>query len=80
MTIPLGFLAEKHGHRVILWLNLVPRVFMLAWAIIVGYFDRSVPTKAFIVGPVLSFLGGDCVFNAITYSLAAGITDDAVLR
>lgn len=80
MTIPLGFLAEKYGHRAILWLNLVPRVFMLAWAIIVGCFEHSVPTKAFIVGPALSLLGGDCVFNAITYSLAAGITDDAVLR
>ncbi|KAG6360864.1 hypothetical protein INS49_011931 [Diaporthe citri] len=80
MTIPLGFVAERYGRRALLWLNLVPRVFMLAWAVIVGYFDQILPTKAIAAGPALSFLGGDCVFNSITYSLAAGITDDYVLR
>lgn len=80
MTIPLGFVAERYGRRALLWLNLVPRVFMLAWAVVVGYFDHLLATKAIIAGPALSFLGGDCVFNSITYSLAAGITDDYVLR
>lgn len=80
MTIPLGFVAERYGRRTVLWLNLVPRIFMLTWAVLVGYFDQILPTKAIIFGPILSFLGGDCVFNSITYSLAAGITDDYVLR
>lgn len=80
MTIPLGFVAERYGRRAVLWLNLVPRVFMLTWAVLVGYFDHILPTKAIIAGPMLSSLGGDCVFNSITYSLAAGITDDYVLR
>ncbi|KAG8162542.1 hypothetical protein KVR01_008307 [Diaporthe batatas] len=80
MTIPLGFVAERYGRRALLWLNLVPRVFMLSWAVIVGYFDQLLPTNAIVAGPVLSFLGGDCVFNSITYSLAAGITNDYVLR
>lgn len=53
---------------------------MLSWAVIVGYFEQSLPTKAIVAGPILSFLGGDCVFNSITYALAAGITDDYVLR
>lgn len=80
MTIPIGFVAERYGRRSVLWLNLVPRVFMLAWAVLVGYFDHALPTNAIVAGPMLSFLGGDCVFNSITYSLAAGITDDYVLR
>ncbi|CAN8105067.1 unnamed protein product [Discula destructiva] len=80
VTIPLGFIAEKYGRRTVLWLNLFPRVFTLSWAVLVGYFERFLPTKAIIAGPVLSFLGGDCVFNSITYSLAAGLTDDYVLR
>jgi hypothetical protein len=80
MTIPLGFVAEEYGRRALLWLNLVPRVFMLAWAVIVGYFDQALTTKAIAAGPALSFLGGDCVFNSVTYSLAAGLTDDYVLR
>lgn len=80
MTIPLGFVAETYGRRALLWLNLAPRVFMLAWAVTVGYFNQMLPTKAILAGPVFSFLGGDCVFNSITYSLAAGITDDYVLR
>lgn len=80
MTIPISFVAERYGRRAVLWLNLAPRVFMLSWAVLVGYFDHALPTKAIIAGPVLSFLGGDCVFNSLTYSLAAGITDDYVLR
>lgn len=80
MTIPLAFVAERYGRRAVLWLNLAPRVFMLAWAVLVGYFDQALPTKAIIAGPLLSFLGGDCVFNSVTYSLAASVTDDYVLR
>jgi hypothetical protein len=80
MTIPLGFMVERYGRRAILWLNLVPRVFMLTWAVIVGYYDQAIPTTAIIAGPMLSFLGGDCLFNSITYALAAGMTDDPILR
>ncbi|KAH7152836.1 major facilitator superfamily domain-containing protein [Dactylonectria macrodidyma] len=80
MTIPLSFLAEKWGRRMVLRLNLASRVFMLSWAVIVGFFDQLLPTKAIIVGPTLSVLGGDCVFNSITYALASDLTDDHVLR
>ncbi|OLN87449.1 hypothetical protein CCHL11_09121 [Colletotrichum chlorophyti] len=80
MTIPLGFLAERYGRRAILCLNLVPRIAMPAWAVIVGYFEHTLPTKAIIVSPFLSLLGGDCVFNSITYAIASGMTDDHVQR
>ncbi|KAK8059925.1 MFS general substrate transporter [Apiospora saccharicola] len=80
MTIPLGFMAEKYGQRAILWLNLVPRVWMLVWTVVVGYFEHALPTTAIIAAPILSVLGGDCVFNSITYTIASGITDDYVLR
>ncbi len=80
MTIPLGFVAEKYGRRAVFLLNLVPRVFMLAWAMVVGYFEEALPTKAIVASPFLSVLGGDCVFNSLTYALAAGLTDDHALR
>lgn len=80
MTIPLGFVAEKYGQRTVLWMNLIPRVFMLAWTVVVGYFEHAFPPRAIIAGPFLSALGGDCVFNSMTYALAASITDDYVLR
>ncbi|KAI8958431.1 MFS general substrate transporter [Daldinia sp. FL1419] len=80
MTIPLGFVAEKYGRRVVLWLNLVPRLFMLAWAVVVGYFEKSLPLKAIVAGPSLSIFGGDCVFNSIIYALAASLTEDNVVR
>ncbi|KAI0165328.1 major facilitator superfamily transporter [Hypoxylon sp. FL1284] len=80
MTIPLGFVAEKYGRRIGLWLNIVPRLFMLTWTVVVGYFEESLPLKALVAGPALSVLGGDCVFNSIIYSLAAGLTDDNVVR
>ena len=36
MTIPFSFVAEKWGVRTVLWCNLVPRIVMSAWAIVVG--------------------------------------------
>ncbi|KAM5350042.1 hypothetical protein ACJ41O_006547 [Fusarium nematophilum] len=80
MTIPLSFVAEKWGLRNVLWLNLVSRGFMLLWAIIVGHFDALLPTRAIVAGPVLSVLGGDCVFNSLTYALASNLTDDHIKR
>ncbi|RGP80057.1 hypothetical protein FLONG3_1828 [Fusarium longipes] len=80
MTIPLGFLAQKWGRSVVLRLNLVSRSFLLIWAIVVGHFDNLLPTRAILAGPVLSFLGGDCVFNSLTYSLVSNLTDDHVQR
>jgi uncharacterized protein (DUF2062 family) len=79
MTIPLGFFAEKYGQRPILWLNLVPRVVTIAWAVTVGFSD-NIPLQAMLAGPIFSVLGADCVFNSITYSLAAGLTDDHITR
>jgi hypothetical protein len=80
MTIPLGFMAKRYGRRSILWLNLVPRLCMLAWAVTVGNFDQLLPTKALLASPILSVFGGDCVFNSIVYSLASDRTDDGTLR
>ncbi|KAI1207843.1 major facilitator superfamily transporter [Annulohypoxylon truncatum] len=80
MTIPLGFVAEKYGRRTVLWLNIVPRLFLLAWVVMVGFFEKSLPLKAIIVGPCLSILGGNCVLNSIVYALAASLTDDNVVR
>ncbi|KAK3900419.1 hypothetical protein C8A05DRAFT_17270 [Staphylotrichum tortipilum] len=80
MTIPLVSLADRYGHRLVLCLNLVPRIFLLAWTFAVGYFDRALPVKAVLAAPALSFFGGDCVFNSIVYSLVSELTDDHVLR
>ncbi|KAL2133517.1 hypothetical protein VTI74DRAFT_2243 [Chaetomium olivicolor] len=80
MTIPLVSLADHYGHRFVLCLNLIPRVFLLAWTFAVGYFDRVLPINAILAAPILSFLGGDCVFNSIVYSLVSELTDDHVLR
>jgi len=80
MTIPIGFMAEKFGSRAILLLNLGPRIWMLLWAVLVGHFETVFPIKAFFAGPIFSFVGGDCVFNSITYAIAAGSTSDSVRR
>ncbi|RGP74538.1 hypothetical protein FSPOR_1115 [Fusarium sporotrichioides] len=80
MTIPLSFLAEKWGRSFILRFNLISRSFLLFWAIVVGHFDNILPTRAILAGPALSILGGDCVFNSLTYALVSNLTDDHVQR
>jgi hypothetical protein len=80
MTIPLVSLADHYGYRFVLWLNLVPRIFLLGWTFMVGYFDQALPVNSILAAPALSFLGGDCVFNSVVYSLIADLTDDHILR
>ncbi|KAL2151426.1 hypothetical protein VTH82DRAFT_6524 [Thermothelomyces myriococcoides] len=80
MTIPLVCLADYLGHRFVLWLNLVPRVLLLAWTFAVGYFDHALPVDAILAAPIFSFLGGDCVFNSIVYAIVSDLTGDNVLR
>lgn len=80
MTIPLSFVAQSKGRRLVLILNLASRIFMLSSAVLFAYLDTHVPKMAVVVGPMLSFLGGDCVLNSIMYSLASDITDDPMRR
>ncbi|KAL6916459.1 hypothetical protein FSST1_007954 [Fusarium sambucinum] len=80
MTIPLSFLAEKWGRSSILRFNLISRSFLLFWTIAVGNFDHLLPTRAILSGPALSILGGDCVFNSLTYALVSNLIDDHVQR
>lgn len=80
MTIPLSFVAERYGRKIVLLLNLVPRVCMLVWAVTVGYFEHLLPTKAILASPMLSLLGGDCVFNSIIYTLVFDLTENQALR
>ncbi len=80
MTVPLVSLAGRYGYRPILWLNLAPRGVLLAWALLVGYFDAALPLRAILVSPASSVFGGECVFDSIAYSLVASLTDDHVVR
>jgi hypothetical protein len=41
VTIPFSFIAEKWGVRAVLWCNLVPRMFMSVWAIVVGKYPDT---------------------------------------
>ncbi len=80
MTIPLMSCVGIFGYRAVLALNLLPRVVMLVWTFCVGYFESTLPLNAILVSPIFSILGGECVFNSITYTLVAGLTEDHVLR
>ncbi|CAI6335711.1 unnamed protein product [Periconia digitata] len=80
VTIPFSFVAERFGIRVVLWCNLVPRVFLSVWALVVGNFSGVFPTKAIIVGPFLSVLGGECVFQSTIFTLTSALTREYVQR
>jgi hypothetical protein len=41
VAIPFSFIAERFGINVVLWCNLVPRIFMSVWALIVGEYYTS---------------------------------------
>ncbi|CAO2657320.1 Nn.00g034460.m01.CDS01 [Neocucurbitaria sp. VM-36] len=80
VTIPFSFVAERWGVRVVLWCNLVPRVFMSSWAIAVGHFNHMLPTKAIIAGPFLNVLGGECVFQSTIFTLTSALASEYVQR
>jgi len=41
VTIPFSFIAERYGVKVVLWCNLIPRIFMSVWALVVGEYYGS---------------------------------------
>lgn len=79
MTLPLVFLAQHQGRRPIFLLNVLARFFMLLWALAVGCLD-VLPINAIVAGPALSVLGGECVFNSMTYALVSDLTEDPLQR
>ncbi|KAF2132125.1 hypothetical protein P153DRAFT_373932 [Dothidotthia symphoricarpi CBS 119687] len=80
VTIPFSFIAERWGVRVVLWCNLVPRVFMSAWAIAIGRYAHIFPTKAILAGPMLAVLGGECVLQSTIFTLTSMLTTEYVQR
>ncbi|KAF2643483.1 hypothetical protein P280DRAFT_254189 [Massarina eburnea CBS 473.64] len=80
VTIPFSFIAERYGVRVVLWCNLVPRMFLSAWAVAIGNLPDILPTKAIIVGPFLAVLGGECVFQSTIFTLTSALTQEYVQR
>ncbi|KNG47266.1 major facilitator superfamily transporter [Stemphylium lycopersici] len=80
VTIPFSFIAEKWGVKTVLWCNLVPRVFMSAWAMVVGHYSDLLPTTAIIAGPFLNVLGGECVFQSTVFTLTSALTSEYVQR
>ena len=80
VTIPFSFIAERYGVRVVLWSNLLPRIFMSIWAITIGYFSHILPVKAIIVGPFLALLGGECVLQSTIFTLTSALAGDYVQR
>ncbi|KAF1933838.1 uncharacterized protein M421DRAFT_414893 [Didymella exigua CBS 183.55] len=80
VTIPLGFVAEKYGVRVVLWCNIIPRMSMSVWAIVVGNFTQALPTKAIIVGPFLNVFGGECALQSTIFALTSALAAEYVQR
>lgn len=54
---------HQWGRRAVLWLNLVPRLALPAWALAVLLCARALPTRAVVAASFLSVLGGDCVLG-----------------
>ncbi|KAI8937449.1 hypothetical protein NX059_005171 [Plenodomus lindquistii] len=80
VTIPFSFIAERCGVRFVLWCNLVPRIFMSAWALVVGHYAHLLPTKAILAGPFLAVLGGECVFQSTVFTLTSALAGEYVQR
>ncbi|KAF2703879.1 hypothetical protein K504DRAFT_507402 [Pleomassaria siparia CBS 279.74] len=80
VTIPFSFVAERWGIRVVLWCNLVPRIFASVWALLVGNYHDLLPTKAIVASPFLAVLGGDCVFSSTIFALTSSLAQEYVQR
>ncbi|KAF2022076.1 hypothetical protein BU24DRAFT_417727 [Aaosphaeria arxii CBS 175.79] len=80
VTIPFSFVAESFGILVVLWCNLIPRIFLSFWAIVVSNFEHVLPTRAIIAGPFLAVFGGDCVLQSTIFTLTSALAKDHVQR
>ncbi|EUC47076.1 hypothetical protein COCMIDRAFT_91145 [Bipolaris oryzae ATCC 44560] len=80
VTIPFSFVAERWGVKIVLLCNLIPRIFMSTWAMLVGNFPHILPTNAIIAGPFLNVLGGECVFQSTIFTLTSALASEYVER
>ncbi|EMD89662.1 hypothetical protein COCC4DRAFT_68476 [Bipolaris maydis ATCC 48331] len=80
VTIPFSFVAERWGIKIVLLCNLVPRIFMSAWAMLVGNLPHILPTNAIIASPFLNVLGGECVFQSTIFTLTSALACEYVER
>ncbi|KAL5447892.1 hypothetical protein PMIN07_001833 [Paraphaeosphaeria minitans] len=80
VTLPFGYVAEQWGVKAVLWCNLVPRIGMSVWAVVVGHFNHILPTQAIIAGPFLAVLGGECVLQSTVFTLTSAMASDYVDR
>ncbi|KAL5117670.1 hypothetical protein ACEQ8H_004418 [Pleosporales sp. CAS-2024a] len=80
VTIPFSFAAERYGFKVVLWANLIPRIGMSIWALIVGHLDHVLPTNAILAGPFLAVFGGECVFQSTIFTLTSAFSNEYIQR
>ncbi|KAF2087840.1 MFS general substrate transporter [Saccharata proteae CBS 121410] len=81
VTLPLGWLSDTNGRKVILWLNSFGFVLMVTWTVLVGYLDRLLPIEAVAAGPFFMLIGGhNCVLFSTVFALVADLTDHLLQR
>ncbi|KAH7049382.1 hypothetical protein B0J12DRAFT_740865 [Macrophomina phaseolina] len=81
VTMPLGWVGDRFGRKVVLGLNAVGFGCLVLWTVLVGRLDRALPVEALIAGPFFTLLGGhDCVLTSTIFAMVTDLTDDLVQR
>lgn len=71
VTIPFSFVAERWGVKIVLLCNLVPRIFMSAWAMLVGMYSHY-PFCHISCNFVLNIVSGNFPHILPTNAIIAG--------
>ncbi|KAK0664132.1 hypothetical protein DIS24_g593 [Lasiodiplodia hormozganensis] len=79
VTMPLGWVGDRFGRKVVLALNAVGFGCLVVWVVLVGHLD--IPVEAMLAGPFLTLLGGhDCVLTSTIFAMVTDLTDDLIQR
>ncbi|OJD29752.1 major facilitator superfamily transporter [Diplodia corticola] len=81
VTMPLGWVGDRFGRKVVLALNAVGFACLVAWVVLVGRLDGVFPVEAMVAGPFFTILGGhDCVLTSTIFAMVTDLTDDLIQR
>ncbi|KAF4307974.1 Major facilitator superfamily domain general substrate transporter [Botryosphaeria dothidea] len=81
VTMPLGWVGDRYGRKVVLSLNAVGFGCLVLWTVLVGRLDQALPVEAMVAGPFFTLLGGhDCVLTSTIFAMVTDLTDDLVQR
>jgi MFS family permease len=81
MTLPLAYVSDKYGRKVVFSLNIFSLFVMWATIVLIGWTGEALAISATAIAPIFTLLGGgDCVFQSTVASTIEDLAPNQKFR